>query len=245
MYELKKLASGVSLWVFIILCIAVNMAAMMIYPDAYAVHQTLFNKIPIAGVMGRLLLQGIIVAIFLSISSLGHEHANNTEHIIYAAKTGRKIIWIKIAASIIAGIGIYLVLTSVTLVYFFTLHDYSNWSFLWSWIGMSVAMLVCFSLMAAIVGVIFRNSYIAFTIIILLNSVTIAYVMTFPDNPYIRFVLLHAPAWLWWYSGYWFTNNGYTNLPDNFELWGAGASLIILTALCVFVVKMHEKRDIS
>ena len=89
----------------------------------YLMHINLFNGL---GVMGRLLLQGILLVVLLSLLGVGYEQINHTEHSVYATKTGRRILRHKIVASLFAGIGIYMLLVTVTLAIYFSVFDFSN-----------------------------------------------------------------------------------------------------------------------
>ncbi|MCL2387952.1 MAG: hypothetical protein FWC89_10460 [Defluviitaleaceae bacterium] len=342
-YELKKILSGIALWVFVLLCIAFNIWSMprhfggvpdtttpfpinvfegynastiaedyirvlrltggvadgmrakyaalqeaidarAIAEDSYSpyfgeysfrMHQNLFHRISIGGVMGRLLLQGVAIAVLLTLLCLGYEQINGTELNVYATKTGRRVLRHKIAASLVAGVGLYALLTAVTLAVYFNAFDYSDvwgssvssgfnfidsvtgarpfitWfsftvaSFLLAFIGVSAWLVVCFALMGVVVGLFSRNSYIAFLMVLVVNAVCFVLPAVFSINSYGRYFAFHSPIWLWWNSGWWFTDGGPVTLWRNFELWGTGISFFVLATICVFAVKKFEKRDIT
>jgi len=87
----------------------------------YNMHQLLFKNL-----MGWLIIEGVLISALLVLLSLGYENSNKTENIIYSTKTGRNILRTKFAASISAGLGVYLLLAIITFVIYFILNDYSG-----------------------------------------------------------------------------------------------------------------------
>ena len=237
----------------------------------FFMHLNVFGN---SGVMGRLLFQGILIAVLLALLGIGYEQINNTGHSIYATKIGRRILRYKVAASLVTGIGIYILLAIITLATYFTVFNFSNvwgssissgfnyisdifisrpfatWhsftvrSYLLASLGVSLGLIICFSLMGVIIGTFSKNGYIGFLIAVLVNAVCIILPAFFSINSYTHYVLHHTPIWLWWNSGLWFTDGGFITLWRNFELWGTGVSLLIFTAICILAVKKFEKRDI-
>ena len=238
----------------------------------YDMHMLLFQGV---GIMGRLLFQGILLAVLVTLFSVGYEKANHTEHSVYATKVGRHILRYKIAASLAASIGIYAILTIVTLTIYFSVFDYSNvWSssissgfnfirdltgdrpfitwqsftvvsYLMASLGVSVVLIICFSLMGTIIGTLTKNAYIGFLVVVLVNALCIVLPVVIPRNLYAHYISFHTPILLWWNSEWWFTDGGIITLWRNFELWGVGISFLVLTVLCILAVKNFEKRNIA
>ena len=239
----------------------------------HMMHLGLFHGV--AGVVGRLLLQGMLLAALLALLATGYEQINNTEHTVYATKTGRHILRYKILASLAAGVGVYALLAGVTFAVYFSLFDFGGvwgssvssgfnyivdiigvrpfvtWhsftvmSYLWASIGVSLGLIICFTLMGVIVGTLSKNGYIGFLMIVLINAVFMLLPAIIPMRFYAYFIPFHTPIWLWWNSGLWFTDAGVITLWRNFELWGLGLSFITLAALCALAVKKFEKRNIT
>ena len=235
-------------------------------------HIRLFGSF---GIMGLLLLQGMLLAMLVNLLSVGYEQINNTEYSVYATKAGRRILRYKIAAGLIVSIGLYTVLSLVTLTIYFNVIDYSNvwgssvssgfnllsdafstrpfttWqsftvkSYLLASMGVSLGLIVCFSLLGAIIGSFSKNGYVGFLAAVLINAVCVAVPMILSVNSYMHYIFHHTPIWLWLNSGLWFTDGGFITLWRNFELWGVGISLLILAALCILAVKKFEKRNIT
>jgi len=234
-------------------------------------HVNLFHGV--AGVMGRLLLQGILLAALLALLAVGYEQINNTEHVVYTTKTGRKVLRSKIWACMAAGIGVYALLAVVTFAIYFTMFDFAGvwgssvssgfnyiagitprpfitWrsftvaSYFRASLGMGLGLVICFSLMGVIVGSLSKNGYMGFLMLLLVNAVCMVLPVIIPNSTYAYFIPFHTPIWLWWNSHLWFTDGSTMTLWQNFELWGLGVSLAALAALCILAVKKFEKRNI-
>ena len=94
--------------------------------QSHFMHQRLFSTFPIEGLMGRLYFMGILLSVFLGLLSTTYEKANNTEDCIYATKTGRYLLRYKIAASLAACLGLYVLLVLVSLFSHILVFDYAN-----------------------------------------------------------------------------------------------------------------------
>jgi len=236
-------------------------------------HINLFHGV--AGVLGRLLMQGMLLSALLALLAVGYEQINNTEHTIYATKTGRRILRHKIAAGIVAGVGAYALLATITLAAYFIMFDFSGvwgssvssgfnyivnimgtrpfttWrsftvlSYFLASLSLGLGLVICFSLMGVIIGSLSKNGYIGFLMLVLVNAVCFALPLVIPRHLYAYFIPFHTPIWLWWNSHLWFTDGSVITLWRNFELWGLGISLLTLAALCVLAVKNFEKRNIA
>jgi hypothetical protein len=87
----------------------------------YYFHKELFGKL-----MMWLLIEGMLLAMLLSILSLGWEQINRTELLTYSTKVGRRLILKKILASLTAGIGFYIFIAALALGFFFLQNDFSH-----------------------------------------------------------------------------------------------------------------------
>ncbi|MCL2372908.1 MAG: hypothetical protein FWC78_05855 [Defluviitaleaceae bacterium] len=236
-------------------------------------HLNLFHGV--AGVLGRLLFQGMLLAALVALLAIGYERASNTEHSIYTTKKGRGLLRSKIAAGLVAGVGLYILLAAATLAVYFVMFDYGavwgnnvssgfnyvidiigarpfiTWrsftvaSYLGASIGLGLLLVVCFSLMGASVAVFSKNGYMGFLALLLINALFLAAPLAIPMNTYSYFASFYSPIWLWWNSHLWFTDGGITTLWRHFELWGTGFSFLALAVTCLFAVKKFEKRDIQ
>jgi hypothetical protein len=76
-----------------------------------------------------LLIEGMLLAMLLSILSMGWEQINRTELLTYSTKAGRRLILRKILASLTAGLGFFSLIIAATLGFYFLLNDFSGvWS---------------------------------------------------------------------------------------------------------------------
>jgi hypothetical protein len=128
---------------------------------------------------------------------------------------------------------------------FATWQSFTVASYLWASLAVSFGLIICFTIMSVIIGALSKNSYIGFLTVILVNAVCMALPVIVSRNLFTHYITLQTPILLWWNSGLWFTDGGFITLWRNFELWGTGISLLILSALCVLTVKIFEKRDIA
>jgi hypothetical protein len=87
----------------------------------YYFHKELFGKI-----MMWLIIEGMLLAMLLSILSMSWEQINRTEPLTYSTRVGRGLILRKILASFTAGIGLYILITAATLGFYFLRNDFSD-----------------------------------------------------------------------------------------------------------------------
>ena len=228
------------------------------------------------GVIGILTLQGMLLAVLLALLAIGYEQINHTEHSVYVTKTGRKILHYKIFVSLMASIGLYVLLTAITLIAYFSVLNFSgvwgssvssgfnysvdifagvrpfttwrNFTVASYWLaslGLSLVLVICFSLMGVIAGILLRSSYIGFLMVMVINAVLMISPLIFLPNSYIHYISNHLPLGLLRNSLWWFTDGGFITLWRNFESWGAGLSLLFLSTLCVLSIVKFRKKDVA
>ena len=234
----------------------------------YNRHTQLFRV-----VMSALLVQGILLGAMIMLLSLGHEYNAKTEGVVYATKTGRRIVTAKLIAGLAAALVAYALLAIVTLMVHFGLNPMggtwgssvsSGFNYIWeifgtrpfvTWweftirgylaasIGVSVGLGICFGLMAYIVGLWVRNSYIGFLIIVAANAGIVAY--TFHFNVWmLNYQLTLTPMWLVLQQGMWFTDGGSNVVWPYFETIGLGASLALLALTGVLSTVRFKRRNL-
>ena len=86
--------------------------------STYSQHCNLYGAL-----MRWLLVEGVLTSVLVVLLSVGHEYFNHTEQIVYAAKTGRRILRSKLSAALIAGCGVYVLLSLLTLSGYFIMND--------------------------------------------------------------------------------------------------------------------------
>lgn len=163
-------------------------AALDLYagPATYGSHQFLF------GALFRAILgESAILAMLGTLYLLGYEGLHQTEGLVCATRTGRRLWGVKLLAALPASTVLYGLLASFTLTPYFLLYDYGGiWSasvssqfnyfsdmlfvrpfltwgdftvgqYLTAALALGAALTAVFSLLAAVFGIFIRNSYLA------------------------------------------------------------------------------------
>lgn len=247
-----------------------EMLSLYYASSTYNMHENLFDT-----VVGWLLVEGMVISVLLALLSAGFEKGSHTEGIVYASKKGRNIFVNKLAASLTAGLGAYLLLTGITLLIYFNVHDYSGtwessvssffnyrsdlyagvrpfvtWqshnilSYLFSKIGISMGLIVCFILMAFAIEMTIRNNYMSFFVLLILNASLVVLPMLAYRGA-TRFFVVLSPVWLWLKHGIWFTDGDIDIVWKYFETVGLGISFIILALIVVLVMYRFKRRDLA
>ena len=170
-------------------------AGLDIYADVMTtgVHRSLFDN-----ALFLILTESILFAILTALYSLGYEHQNKTEMVVYGTKTGRHIALHKKAAALTAAACGFALIAAFTLAIYFAVWDFSGF---WNanvsgmmnyivdeagfrpfitWVSLTVAeylaavlalsfsLTLVFSLIGSLAGLLARNTYIGFMAVILL-----------------------------------------------------------------------------
>ncbi|MCL2400093.1 MAG: hypothetical protein FWC91_10195 [Defluviitaleaceae bacterium] len=127
---------------------------------------------------------------------------------------------------------------------FVTWHGFSVASYLLAYIFVSLGLVLCFGLMAYIIGLLVRNGYIGFMILALVNAAlydlpwrifgfTVPYFASnfLPGNLVFRMVMWN----------FWFTDGGPFTLWAHFETVGVLISLVLLAIFSVIAWKRFTK----
>ena len=163
-------------------------AALDLYagPATYGSHQFLF------GALFRAILgESAILAMLGTLYLLGYEGLHQTEGLVCATRTGRRLWGVKLLAALPASTVLYGLLASFTLTPYFLLYDYGGiWSasvssqfnyfsdmlfvrpfltwgdftvgqYLTAALALGAVLTAVFSLLAAVFGIFIRNSYLA------------------------------------------------------------------------------------
>lgn len=231
-------------------------------------HKLLFQTL-----FGAIIAESCLIALFIALISTGYERARNTEGIIYSSKSGRDILRTKFLASLTAGVTFFIVIIGISLVLFFLRFDWTNvWNdntsslfnravdehakpfitwhsfsvseLVWSSIGISAGVVICFCLLGYAIGTFIRNGYGA--ILIAVSTVGILYVVEplFPYGSILRSALNLSPVGLWHNVGDWFTDGYADILWANFEYIGVGASIVVLTTMSFLAMAYFKRRDL-
>ena len=231
-------------------------------------HERLFSY-----TMGLLLFQGVTLSVLIMLLTLGFEHAAKTDYVVYSTKVGRKIGRHKLLSGMIVGLGTYILLASVTLAQYFafnpmggtwgssvssgfnfiretlgtrpfvTWHSFTVFEYLFASIGVSLAIVLCFSLMAYAFGLWIQNSYIGFLVLVALNGVLILF--PYYSNLWmLNFTITQSPIWLVVMRSLWFTDGGSNVVWPHFETVGIIGSLALLVLTSLWSTSRFRRRDL-
>ena len=126
---------------------------------------------------------------------------------------------------------------------FVTWQSFSVLTYLLAALGITALLTVCFGLMAFVIGILLKNTYISFLIFMIINAGCIAFALAFSGAP--QYVAVLSPVWLWIKRGLWFTDGGSDILWKNFETTGGFASFLILVVFGLISAVLFRKRDIA
>lgn len=233
-------------------------------------HENLFDTI-----LGWLMVEGMILVVLIAILSAGFEKGNETEGIVFTTQTGRNVQINKLAASLVLGLGSYLLLTFATLLVYFIVHDYSTlWqsyvSNIFNYRNDIIAGYRPFVTWQSHTVLSYLLSKIGITLGLLISFVLSAFIVEMTiRNSYISFFviliinglfvvlpmaislrtfgfyLMLSPAWLVLKHSIWFTDGDVDILWRNFEMVGTTFSLLLLTLGAWAAYYRFKRRDLS
>jgi hypothetical protein len=132
---------------------------------------------------------------------------------------------------------------------FVTWHSFRVLTYFAATLGMSVGLILCFSLMSFSISVLIRNHYVGFLVFVVSNAAIIVLPMqisqTLTVGLYARYYSMLTPVWLWLKHSIWFTDGDVDILWPHFETLGLCTSLLVLIALCMLAVIYFRKRDLT
>lgn len=232
-------------------------------------HKTLFDTI-----IGWLIIEGMILSILIALFSAGFEKTNETEGIVFTTQTGRNVQINKLAASLIVGLGSYLLLTFVTLLAYFIVHDYST---LWqsyvsnifnyrndiiagyrpfvTWKSHTILSYLLSKIgitLGLLVSFILSTFIVEMVIrnsyisflIILIFNAIFIVLPMVLSNSTLGFYAILSPVWLWLKHSVWFTDGDVDIMWKNFEIIGTSHSIVILILVISFVFYRFRRRDL-
>ena len=232
-------------------------------------HKTLFDTI-----IGWLIIEGMILSILIALFSAGFEKTNETEGIVFTTQTGRNVQINKLAASLVVGLGSYLLLTFVTLLAYFIVHDYST---LWqsyvsnifnyrndiiagyrpfvTWQSHTILSYLLSKIgitLGLLVSLILSTFIVEMVIrnsyisflIILIINAIFIVLPMVLSNSTLGFYAILSPVWLWLKHSVWFTDGDVDIMWKNFEIIGTSHSIVILILVISFVFYRFRRRDL-
>jgi len=241
-------------------------------PVTHDSHQFLFGTL-LRAVTG----EGAILGMLAVLRLLGCEEASGTQAMVCTSRTGRGLYRTKILVGVIAAVGFYVLLTALTLGVYLLLWDHGGmWSasvssqlnyivdllykkpFL-TWadftLGQYLAASVLlgglltgvFALLAAPVGLLIRNTYLAALVLMLLVFLPMAAASALGELGLwaAYFVVGLAPTCLWLQINGWFTELGLGAFLPWQETIGTAGNLLLLALLTAWVLRRFRRKDVT
>jgi len=128
-----------------------------------------------------------------------------------------------------------------------TWYSFNVLTYLLAMLVIGVGAMLCFSLIALGIGMLVRNSYIAFLLILIANALCIVVPAQIPqDLPVglaVRYLAVLSPIGLWLKHDLWFTDGDIDTVWPHFEIVGLGVSFVVLTVFCLLAAKYFRRKD--
>jgi len=245
-----------------------------IYADVYtkyAVHGTLFRTI-----LSPLLTEAALFALLSALLTFGNEYRQKTESVIYGSKTGRGITRHKQAAALtVSAIG-FILLFGLTLMIYFSIWDFSGFwranvqsvnNFIFdeagqrpfiTWLSLNVAqyltaviilgfaLTMVFCLIGTVTGLLTRNTYMGFILIMLIAVATIAAIIFCANNGLglIYLALLFSPVAAWFSSSEWLTDMGSWGAVPFHETVTISLNLLLFSIMTILAARRFKRKDV-
>lgn len=132
---------------------------------------------------------------------------------------------------------------------FITWESFSVKTYFWATLGIRVGVIICFSLLAFIIGILIRHLYLSFFVFLAVNVGMILLPMYISSSTsislWVKFQMILTPVWLWLKQSLWFTDGDMDIIWPYFEVKGLFASLFILIILCLLSAMHYKRRDLA
>lgn len=249
--------------------LALTGAAMDFYagPATFAAHSFLFGTL-----VPAVIAEGALVAMLGILYLLGCEQQMRTASVVYASRTGRRLVRAKVAA----GLACYALLAGATLAVFALLYDcagvwgasvssqfnvimegltarpFITWAdftvaqYLAASLALGAVIVAACGLVAAVAGAMVRGAYRAALVAaaVLVGALTAS--PLFADaGCWVAATLFDLlPVRIWIRSHMWFTDGGAWTLVPWQEVTGALAGTALLGVLLALIMRMQERKDL-
>ena len=249
-------------------------AALDLYagPATYGSHQFLF------GALFRAILgESAILAMLGTLYLLGYEGLHQTEGLVCATRTGRRLWGVKLLAALPASTVLYGLLASFTLTPYFLLYDYGGiWSasvssqfnyfsdmlfvrpfltwgdftvgqYLTAALVLGAALTAVFSLLAAVLGIFIRHSYLAALALMALCFGGLEMVSALGELGWwaVYLIACFQPVIVWLSCSAWFTELGLTAVLPWQETIAVGLNLLLLGGGAILVLRRFSRKDVA
>lgn len=248
-------------------------AALELYAAdmTYFLHNKLFSV-----VFRLLTTETCLLAVLITLYLFGYEHQAKTELVVYSTYRGRKLNRRKLISALSGSLICFIIISTITLITFFTVWKCSGllsssvssvfnyvrdngmqkpfltWTqfnvseYLVAMIGLSAILCLIFSLLAAVIGLRVRNTYIGFLLFVIIALCMLAAPLICADlglwGGY--FLLMYLPVQLWYVVPLWFTDLGAIAIFPYHEINGILLNLFVLPIILTFCYRLFQRRDI-
>ena len=132
---------------------------------------------------------------------------------------------------------------------FVTWLSFSVLTYFLAMFAIGAGLILCFCLMAYGIGLLLRNSYMAFLVFVLANAIGVAFPAQIPQTSQlgvaVKYILVLSPVGLWLKHGLWFTDGDIDILWPCFETVGLCGSLVFLSVFCLLALIHFRKKDLT
>ena len=236
------------------------------YPEwMYFSHQKLYGEM-----FRTLIAEGMFILLLLTVLSVHYESINRTAAVAYSTRRGRGLLMNKFFASLGVGMGAAALLFSATLWLFFSVYPYGplwnspvcsamgpggdnfaavTWrpmttgQYFWQSLLCGVLLLVVVFLLAFLLAVFVKNSYVCAMGFLLLMGLCRLAQVNIPMNSFFHILIETAPFSLLFHSGDWFIP---TRTPltafQGFEWWSLlFAGLLFLAGAALAYARFRKR----
>lgn len=248
-------------------------AALTLYagPITHDSHQFLFSTL-----LRAVVAEGAMLSMLATLYLLGYERIFRTGGLAFTARTGRALRRVKVRSALSASVALYALLSIGSLGPYFALWDYSGvwdasvssqfnyltdmlytrpfltWAdftvagYLAAALALGAALCAAFSLLAAVCGILIRNTYGAALALILLCAgglsltALLAQVKLWP----LYFLSCFQPTSVWLCMGGWFTELGLSAAVPWQETVGTVCSLLLAGAGTALALRQTNRKDL-
>lgn len=219
--------------------------------------------------------ESVLLAVLTALYILGYEHLHKTELLIYSSRTGRDITRHKRIAGMICAVAGFVLIACFTLGLYFTLWDYSGlWGanvssqfnyvldgitskpFI-TWRSFTVAeylvavlclhfgLTLVFTIIGNVLGLLTRNTYMAFMGFILMAAVMMAAAYFFADIGFIwgYFLATFSPMTVWAVKSLWLTDMGVWGMIPYHETAVILGNLILASLVMAMAARRFKRKD--
>lgn len=236
------------------------------FAGEYRMHSELFRSLVKNIAVQSLLLIAMATALIAS-----YEAEQRTQSIMYTTKKGRKLIWHKFLASLIAAVLLFLVLAGVSLGMFFAVYDFSNvwntpvssglnWEYKLpyiTWWPFTVGqflilavitelfVILIVSILTFTLSVYIKNSYFTWILCMALLVALFILPSVLTAFPWLQFFTSLNITWLLLNPHMYFTGGTDVMMIQYFELWSILLGLMITLLFNSLAIRRFFKKDVA